>query len=213
MKIGLTFLCFFATAIAFGQQKEFIVLQNGDTLFGAVNLHNKMFIVTNNYVVSTYRAIDVKKVFSRSFKFNTVVPCVLHVYVDRLVDLKYNYYTNMERDTVMVLDEILSTPKMNLYFGTDNNKQQYYFYKTPADSLPVQLYINYSIAGGLTGEFGNAAQMGNRGSTHIEVQKGYVNQLRLIMGNCKKITEAEWELLDYRSYSLKSIIKKFNKCK
>ena len=36
--------------------------------------------------------------------------------------------------------------------------------------------------------------------------KGYVNQLYAIMGNCKKIQSNVWELLSYREYSFKEVI-------
>jgi hypothetical protein len=113
----------------------------------------------------------------------------------------------------MILNEVYTTPKMNLYWGVDNFRQQYYFYKTPSDSLPIQLYINYSLGNGLAGNVGDQVQKGNYGSSHIVVQKGYVNQLRLIMGDCKKISDEEWNMLDYRVYSLKAVIKRYNKCK
>jgi hypothetical protein len=44
------------------------------------------------------------------------------------------------------------------------------------------------------------------------VQKVYIDQLRSKMWDCERITEEEWEFLDYRVYSLKKIIKKFNEC-
>ena len=160
-------------------------------------------------------AIDVKKVYAEKMRFHTVVPCKLHLYIDNLTELElYEGYANMDIDTVMILDEVYSTPKMNLYWGVDNLRRQYYFYKTPADPLPVQLFINYFLSGGES-LIGKVAATDNYfgGSRHIEIQKGYVNQLRSIMGDCKKISEGEWEILDYRIYSFKSVIKKYNKCK
>lgn len=58
---------------------------------------------------------------------------------------------------------------------------------------------------------GNVKEM--NAAPHVVVQKGYINQLRFIMGDCKKISDEEWEMLDYRIYSLKALIKRYNKCK
>lgn len=215
MKPLTVLLLILAPFISFSQKTDYLVKHNGDTLYGKIELRKKIFVLTSaGGTVSEIAALDVNKVYSENFRFHTVVPCKLHVYVDNLTELELYSYTNMDRDTVMVLDEVYSTPKMNLYWGLDNFKRQYYFYKMPSDSLPVQLYINYSLAGGETVK-GNLTTIGYYigGATHIEVQKGYINQLRLIMGDCKKISEGEWELLDYRIYSFKSVIKKYNKCK
>ena len=90
---------------------------------------------------------------------------------------------------------------------------QYYFYKTPLDSVPVQLFVNYSLGGGATAVFDKRDVRGIESLTHLEVMKGFVNQLKLVMGDCKKLSGFNWDLLDYRVYSLKNLIKKYNKCK
>jgi hypothetical protein len=117
-------------------------------------------------------------------------------------------------DTVLVLEEVYTTPKINLYYGTDKFKRQYYFYQTPLDSLPVQLVVRYHLGGGLNSYAINpAANRGEKSRIHIEEDKGYVNQLRAIMIACNKIPDGMWEILSYRIYSLKKLIKKYNKCR
>lgn len=213
MKTASVFLLILLPFISFGQKNDYLIKHNGDTLYGKIELRNKMFVSTSaGGAVSELSALDVKKVYAENIRFNTVVPCKLHIYFDDLTELGRYEYTNMDRDTVMVLDEVYSTPKMNLYWGVDNFRKQYYFYKMPTDPLPVQLYINYTLGGGQTAAEQRLVR-GENAITHLEVQKGYINQLRLIMGDCKKISEGEWEILDYRIYSLKSVIKKYNKCK
>lgn len=196
------------------QNSEYLVKQTGDTLYGKnISLVNKQFTVESASGTSMMvSAQDVKTVHSKNFRFSTVVPCKLQVYSDNLSDLEQNHYKTLVKDTVLIIDEVYSTPKMNLYWGLDDLKKQYYFYKTPEDPLPIQLYINYMISGEL-GQSLSLIKANSAGSTHLEIQKGYVNQLRLIMGDCKKITDADWETLDYRIYSLKSVIKKYSKCK
>lgn len=198
---------------AFSQNKDYLVKHNGDTLVGLVELINKTFRVTGSTgKVTQLNAADIKKVHSINFKYNTVVPCKLHTYTEELTELHSYHFVSHEIDTVLVLDEVYQTPKMNLYWGKDNFKRQYYFYKTPSDPLPVQLFINYALGGGQTAKFEKIDVWGQEAIVHVEVQKGYVNQLRFIMGDCKNISEEEWDLLDYRIYSLKALIKNYNKC-
>jgi hypothetical protein len=214
MKTAFLIISILLANSSFAQKNDYLVKHNGDTLIGKIELRNKIFELTSSSgEITRWNATDIKKVHSEEIRFNTVVPCVLHTYVDMLTELQYFSYANRDIDTVMILNEVYTTPKMNLYWGVDNFRQQYYFYKTPADSLPIQLYINYSLGNGLAGNVGDQVQKGNYGSSHIVVQKGYVNQLRLIMGDCKKISDEEWNMLDYRVYSLKAVIKRYNKCK
>jgi ferritin len=77
----------------------------------------------------------------------------------------------------------------------------------------VQLYVNYALGGGSQASFDKIDVRGEESITHLEVMKGYINQLREIMKNCKNISETTWEQLDYRIYSLKNLIRKYNKCK
>ena len=74
--------------------------------------------------------------------------------------------------------------------------------------------VRYYLGGGLTAYNNDPGNnRSERSRVHIEEDKGYVNQLRAIMGQCNKIPEAMWENLSYRIYSLKAVIKKYNKCK
>jgi hypothetical protein len=114
----------------------------------------------------------------------------------------------------MILKEIYATPKMNLYYATGSDKTPFYFYKTPSDPKAVQLVVRYYLQGGLDNYDNDRAKYsGNKSKVQIGEDKGYINQLHAIMGDCKKIPESMWELLAYRDYSLKRVIKNYNKCK
>ena len=138
----------------------------------------------------------------------------LLLYSTAYEELEMGLMKRKASDTVLVLDEIYSTPKMNLYYAKDKRLVPYYFYKTPQDSLPVQLIVFYHLDGGL-GNYGNdpGKYANERSKTTIIEDKGFVNQLYAIMNGCKKFSEIDWELLAYSEYSLKRVIKKFNKCK
>jgi hypothetical protein len=97
---------------------------------------------------------------------------------------------------------------MNLYYVQDKEKVPYYFYKRPADSTPVQLLVKYYM------HYLEGAEIyRNQNGTQFQQQKSYVNQLQLLMQDCDKVREVDYEELDYRSYSLIQLIKRYNKCK
>lgn len=207
------FLFFVWPLFSVGQKNDYLVKHNGDTLYGNIELRNTNFYIgSSSTKLIELNAADVKLIHSDNFKGSIVVPCILYTYTEDLTELLRYQYIKKDVATIMILKELYSTPKINLYWGTDNFKTQYYFYKTPSDFLPVQLYVNYSLGGGNTANFDKIRVWGQESQTHLEIQKGYVNQLRFIMRDCTSIPEAAWELLDYRDYSLKSIIKKYNNC-
>ncbi len=193
------------------QSKNYIITSKGDSLYGKIKLKNGIFTITNLSGIQQINADNVRNIYSDNFKGNTVLHCILQLYTDNISELELGFVPLKQRDTVMVLKEIYTTDKMNLYFGTDDLRTQYYFYKRPADPLPVQLVVRYYLDGGLNSYSRNiAAYRGEKSRIHIEVDKGYVNQLKNIMSDCEMISEATWELLDYRDYSLKNLIKKYN---
>lgn len=213
MKTVFAVAFFLISLSSFGQQGDYLVKTNGDTVRGNIKLNNKVFYVTGANAQEIYAA-DVSKIKSRNYKGNTVVCCNLLLYADNLADLELDYIKKGVTDTVMILDEIYSTPKMNLYYGKNDFKIPFYFYKTPGDPGPVQLVIRYYLQGGL-GNYNDDRHRyrGIQSKVMIEEDKGYVNQLHAIMGDCKKIPDTMWEMLSYRDYSLKKVIKKYNQCK
>lgn len=212
MKKFLGVLVLAAGLSAQAQKQDFLVKINGDTVFGNIRFQVDRFLVENNRGKNDeFIASEVRQVWSKQVRNNIVVPCNLHYYSDNIQDMQVKNYRTSDRDTVMILEEIYTTPKMNLYWGTDIFGSQYYFYKTPGDKLPVQLFVKYYLSSD-NGETLTLMMSTATAALHVVEQKGYVNQLRLIMGNCKKISEGEWDNLDYRNYSLKNLVRKFNKC-
>jgi hypothetical protein len=203
-------LCFSLTG--FSQENDYLVKVNGDTIRGTISLENKVFYVGSTNVLEV-NAGEVIKIKSVKYKGSAVVHCKLQLYSDNLDDLELDWIKKGVTDTIMILDEIVSTPKINLYFGMDNFKRQFYFYKTPSDTFPVQLVVRYYLQGGLANYTNDRAKYrGDKSKVNIVEDKGYVNQLYAIMGDCKKIPVTMWEILSYRDYSLKQLIKKYNKC-
>lgn len=196
------------------QNKDYIVKTNGDTLWGNIKLKNKIFYVSGADVTEV-SGNDVRKIKSGNYKGNTVVPCKLVTYTDDLESLHLYYAKDESVDTIMILDEIMTTPKINLYYGVSNFRTPYYFYKTPADSLPVQLIIRFLLQGGFSNDYKESMTYGvnNPANINLYQDKAYANQLYGIMGDCKKIPEGMWSVLAYREYSFKQLIKRYNKCK
>ncbi len=212
MKLLLAFVSIFISVTGLCQKPDYLVKNSGDTVWGEIRLKNKIFYVAGT-PASEIKAADVYKVKSSRYRGNTVVLCNLLTYSDNLTDLDIDFINKGSIDTVLILDEIYATPKINLYYGTDNMKTPFYFYKTPSDPKPLQLVIRYFLQGGLDNYNNDRARyMGVRSRVQVAEDKGYVNQLYAIMSGCKKITPSMWELLSYRDYSLKKIIKKYNRC-
>ena len=212
MKIIFLMAAILISAGCFSQEREYLVKNNGDTLWGKIQLKNQVFYV-NSSSPAAILADEVAKIKSDDFKGNTVVHCNLLLYTENLSELDIDYIKRGNIDTVLVLDEIYSTPKINLYYVTNNFKVPFYFYKTPSDPKPVQLVIRYYLQGGLDNYDRDRARFrGDRSRVQLAEDKGYVNQLRAIMGNCNTIPQPMWDMLSYRDYSLKKIIKKYNSC-
>jgi hypothetical protein len=210
--VPLIFFLLISTA-GFGQKKSFLVTDTGDSIYGTIKLRYKSFIVNTPAGTQQIAADHVRRVYASNFKGSTVVHCMLHLYTDNLAELEMGSTPLKERDTVLILQEVYTSDKMNLYFGTDDIKTQYYFYKMPSDPVPVQLVVRYRLGGGLSAYYANPAEYrGDKSRVHIEEDKGYVNQLKAAMADCDAIPETTWDLLDYRVYSLKNLIKKYNEC-
>jgi len=210
MKLLLVFALFFISFTGICQKRDYLVKNNGDTVWGDIKLKNKMFYVDGT---SAFTATDVSRIKSINYRGNTVVSGNLFTYSDNLSDLELDFIEKGVTDTVLILDEIYASPKINLYYATDKYKTPFYFYKTPSDPRPVQLVIRYYLQGGLANYTNDRARYrGDKSKVQIVEDKGYVNQLYAIMGDCKKIPQPMWELLSYRDYSLKQIVKIYNKC-
>lgn len=212
MKTLLVLIGSFITIAGFSQKGDYVIKNNGDTIWGDLTLKNKKLYVGETMQVE-FAPEDIVKIKSGKYKGNTVVRCNLQNYTDNLADLEIDYIKRGVTDTVLVLDEIYSTPKINLYYATNNYKTPFYFFKTPSDQKPVQLVIRYFLQGGLDNYNNDRARYrGDKSRVNIVEDKGYVNQLYAIMGGCSKIPPTMWELLTYRNYSLKQLIKQYNKC-
>lgn len=196
-----------------GQQNDYVVKINGDTVRGEIEIEKNAVKIQGDGT-HTIRPADIKFISSKKYKGNTVLALNLLLYTTVFDELEMGLMKTKSTDTVLVLNEIYSTPKINLYFAKDKKLVPYYFYKTPQDSLPIQLVVHYHLSGGL-GNYANDPQRysNERSKVTIIEDKGFVNQLYAIMGDCTKISAVDWELLAYSEYSLRKVIKTFNKCK
>ena len=117
MKISVLFFTFCFSLNSFSQKGDYLIKNNGDTIWGVIKLNQKMFYVDNVDHVEI-NAADVSKIKSDRYKGNTVVACKLQVYVDNLADLEIDYIKKGSVDTVLILDEIYTTPKINFVLCT-----------------------------------------------------------------------------------------------
>ncbi len=205
--MAICFSIFFQNAVA--QKNEGLVMNNGDTVFCDYSMKGNFISVKNAGV--TNRMLDsreVQSVFSNNEKY-TVLFLKLETFSDNPDEIFDPVSKNRsEYDTTLLLSEMYSTPKMNLYSATDNRKVQYYFVKKPQDIRPAQLLIRYTVY------YARMGEVITWGSPNLTIQRIYIDQLKGLMSDCPKLTDGDFEVADYRGYSLIKIIKKYNKrCK
>jgi len=190
--------------------QHFIITHSGDTLQGEVKLYDKKITVLNTTGTSkTFTADEVAYMHSSRYT-GTVLHCRLTVYSDNIdVVQKWDYVGGGIIDTVMILKEVLQTRKMNLYQAVDKDKAMYYFVKKPTDSLPIQMIVKYGIQ--YYGD--NVVRRNEAIASVLTQQRRYIDQLTLMMIDCDKVTLADLNMMDYRIYSFKKIIRRYNKCK
>ena len=190
----------------YARSQDFLVKHSGDTLRGNIQFSGKTISVLQpNGTNTTYFADDIEYINTPRLK-GTVLHCGLIIYSDNIdVVQKWNFDGGGVSDTVLILKEVFTTPKMKLFQVIDKDGVMHYFIKKPVDSLPVQMIVHYFIEGNRDGR--NDAMV-----SFLTQQRIYADQLRVIISDCNKVTENDLEMMDYRIYSFKKIIKQYNKC-
>jgi len=99
---------------------------------------------------------------------------------------------------------------MLLYEATDKDRAVYHFVKKPKDAKPLQLMVAYFTMHDVPRD--QRLYRNDRIHSTLNQQKIYIDQLKGLMADCNKITPEDYVDMDYRNYSFKKIIKKYNKC-
>lgn len=191
------------------QKKDGLVMNNGDTVF--CNYAIKGNFISVKPPGSESRLIDTREVQS-VFNGNdnrTVLFLKLETFSDNPDEIFDPLSKNRsEYDTTLLLSEVYSTAKIKLYSAYDKRKVAYYFVKKTLESKPVQLLIRYTVY------YARVGELIPWGSPNLTIHRIYIDQLKGIMADCPGLTAGDFEVVDYRDYSLKKIIKKYNKrCK
>jgi len=213
----MKYLLFFFVLIALqakAQKSDFIVNTNGDTLFGKIRIAgNRIYLENMAGKETVVEPATIRLLRYANNKEKLVHQGRLYTYTDNLWDLEKNYYHKSAIDTFLLLTPIYDTPKMSLYEAKDKMNSTYYFYKMPSDPAPVQLVVHYYLSESNSRSLRGARMSGDPQSQVIMVtERGFANQLRTIMQGCTRIDPTAWDVLDYRDYSLKYVIRQFNKC-
>jgi hypothetical protein len=213
----MKYLLFFLSLIALqarAQKSDLIVTATGDSLFGKVRITGSSIYIQNaGGIEQSVEPSTVQVVRYANNKEKLVHRGRLYTYSDNLWDLEKNFYPKGAIDTVLLLTSIYETPKMSLYEAKDKMNSTYYFYKMPTDPAPVQLVVHYYLSESNSSSVRGFRMSGDPQSQVIMVtERGFANQLRTIMQGCTRIDPTAWDVLDYRVYSLKYVIRQFNKC-
>jgi len=190
--------------------QDFLVKHNGDTIRGNIKFSGKTISVIDPDESKINFSPDEVAYIKTSLHTGTILHCKLTLYSDNIdVVQKWDYNGGEVIDTVMILKEVFQSKKMNLYQAVDRENAMYYFVKKPADSLPVQMIVKYGIQAYGNNNFNRNQQI----VSVLTQQRRYIDQLTLMMLDCNKVTREDLEMMDYRIYSFKRIIRRYNKCK
>jgi hypothetical protein len=202
--LAICFSGIFQNAVA--QKGEGLVMNNGDTVFCEYALKGNFISVKNaGSVTRLVDAREVQSVFSKNDK-QTVLFLKLETFSDNPDEIFDPLAKNRsEYDTTLLLSEVYSSPKIILYSANDKRRVQYYFVKKPQENKPVQLLIRYAVY------YARVGELVTWGSPNLTIQRIYIDQLKGLMADCTRLTAGDFEVVDYRDYSLKKIIKKYNK--
>jgi len=204
------FLFLFLTASLPVRSQHFIVTHPGDTLWGEIKLNGKeIALLKSDGTTRIFPADDIAYIHNSRYT-GTVLHTRLTLYSDNIdVVQKWDYKGGDIIDTVMVLKLVFKSKKMDLFQAVDKDKAMYYFVKKPTDSLPIQMIVKYGIQ-----TYGDRVFLRNDAVVSVLAQqRRYIDQLTLMMIDCDKITLADLNMMDYRIYSFKKIIRRYNKCK
>ena len=160
-------------------------------------------------------ARDVIKVKSEYYKGTVVVPCRLILYTDNIDDYQIDHYKRDAIDTVMIPQEVYTTPKMNLYYGIKAiSRFPIIFIKRPAIRFPSSLSSDTTWRVDWANYINDRHKyMGQKIKAGYRKTRVMSTSLMPSWATAKKIQSNVWELLSYREYSFKEVIRKYNKCK
>ncbi len=114
------------------QQPDYLVKNNGDTVYGNILLLKKTLLITSNDKTEQIDYRDVKFVRAEKKEGDLFYGKFMY-YDDNIYQDSYVY--EGVTDTMMLLKKNYSTPKMDLYSGEDNKGRKYYFVKRPPGRL------------------------------------------------------------------------------
>jgi hypothetical protein len=191
---------------AHAQKTGGIIMNSGDTVFCEYTLKGNVISVKEPGSAS--KLIDAKGVQSvfSGHENRMVLFVKLETFTDNPDEIFDPLAKNRsEYDTVLLLTEEYNSPKIKLYSAFDKRKVQYFFVQKPGESKPVQLLIRYSVY------YARVGELINWGSPNLTIERLYIDQLKGIMADCPKLSAGDFEVADYRDYSLKKICRKYNK--
>lgn len=196
-----------ASISSFAQSPGFVVTQTGDSLYGNISYKNYLFYVEKaNGKLDSIHASKLLKVknkklqgrvyYGQLFQFDNDINPVREKDDDKIID------------TALVLKTVFSSNNLTLFEGVDHYRRIYYFIEKKGDGLPTQMMVSYRI---MTITSASVANL-DANVKHVQI-KTYVEQLKKMLADCTKIDNYNWDSMDYRSYSFKTVMKWYEKCR
>lgn len=205
MKHILFLFIFLSTAYIIKAQ-DHIIKNDGDTVWGKLKTEAKFIFVENGSGMLQFNSEDIAYVVQKG-KSRIPLRLILLGYTDNIDVVQEPSYSDPVYDTTVLLNEIVTGPKMNLYTAKDKRGIDYYFVKRPVDEVAIQLL--YKVGGGMPDKknWSRHYQFVN----YISKYTIFADQLRELTEDCPAISDLELSNLVYQEYSLKKIVKKYNK--
>ena len=201
------FIYFINILFAFsGNAQDYIIKNEGDTVWGKVKISAKRIVIENSSGIIDFDSEDIAYVIQKG-KSKIPLRLILYGYTDNIDVVQEPSYSDPVYDTTVLLNEIIYGPKMNLYTAKDKRGVDYFFVKRPLDDVAIQLL--YKVGGDMPDKknWSRHYQFVN----YISKYTIFADQLRELTEDCPAITDNEIRNLVYLEYSLKKIVKKYNK--
>lgn len=186
------------------QHPGYLISQEGDTLRGNISYERNQFFIEHAGRVDSFPTKNLAKVKYKKMS-GRIYYGSLYQY-DNDINPVREKADDKKIDTSLVLKTVFSNEKMTLLEGIDHYKSIYYFIEKKGDSIPTQMMVSYRIKTVTNASVANL----DANVKHIQI-KTYIAQLKNMMADCKNLQQYDWDSMDYRSYSFKSVIKWYTK--
>ena len=127
MKAANLTLALLFSVNAFAQSNEYIIKNNGDTITGEVKILAKQIKVLKTHTDTVTLNSEDVRLYVKDKTVKPVLRLILYGYSDNIEEVQTYNYRNPVYDTTILLTQIITREKLNLFTGKDKRKVVYFF--------------------------------------------------------------------------------------